>query len=98
MLKIHGRKAGIAFLTLAAAVMLVCLFALIQVYAGPGKRDANTITSPWNFSNAPPQSISRNNVRIVSGRNLSFPGHTELIGKTKNNSGVRTASTASMFH
>ncbi|MEN6356970.1 MAG: hypothetical protein ABFD83_07790 [Armatimonadota bacterium] len=95
MLKVHGRRAGIAFWTLAMMALIVCMLALIQVYVGPGKEDANCIISPWNYSHAPPQSISGNNVKINACAKFSAPHPQKSVKVT---CGIRTAGAAAVLN
>ncbi|MHB9037218.1 MAG: hypothetical protein ACYC64_11175 [Armatimonadota bacterium] len=71
MLEICGERARVAFWVLGLMALLVTLFAFCQVNFGQRKSDANAIISPWDFTQAPPQSVKKTAVRVI------VPGKTD---------------------
>jgi len=60
------------FVVIGLLALCVGLLAFVQVHIGPGKSDANSIISPWNHAQAPPQSISRSSVKIETRQNVQL--------------------------
>jgi hypothetical protein len=84
MLELCGGRTRIAFWTLGLLAFVVLIVALLQVSIGPGKNDANAIVSPWDFTKAPPDGISKSAVKtVVPGKMGSQSSHAAQSGNYK---------------
>ncbi|MCE5314884.1 MAG: hypothetical protein ABFD49_06000 [Armatimonadota bacterium] len=77
MIKLCSMRAKIVFWALGIATFFVIVVAIFSVSIGQRKTDANTTISPWDFTQAPPQSVSRNEIRVIEPKNESVKWKTD---------------------
>ncbi len=73
---IVGKLVGLLILGVAVAVVIG-----ISQPRGPSKLDANTIVSPFDVTNAPPPSISRDAVKVVVPRRMLPPQERARVAR-----------------